>query len=279
MSRFSMSHLMRFGALSAYGRGDWTPAIHNALFAARGDAAMMLALHAHAGQEREALDAMGCAVKGMSVAAPFAVRMRGLMDEVDDDAARLGMVDTVAYLPSGRLAGALLLPGAIERALSGTCMCECRALVLGAGVKAACAAHALLGMGAQLIIAAPDCEPVADRLAARLGRGARAIAWHQASLERCDVLINATNLGGRGYAPLDIRPCTDAQLVLDMVSDPVDTQLIARAAADGARTLAGFDIEACVAERAHEMWGFAPLRPAVRFDALGQVRECARECG
>lgn len=279
MSRFSMSQLMRFGALSEYGRGDWTPAIHNALFAARGDAAMMLALHAHAGQEREALDAMGCAVMGMSVAAPFAVRMRGLMDEVDDDAARLGMVDTVAYLPSGRLAGALLLPGAIERALSGTCMCECRALVLGAGVKAACAAHALMGMGSQVIIAAPDCEPGADRLAARLGRGARTIAWHQASLERCDVLLNATNLGGRGYAPLDIRPCTDAQLVLDMVSDPVDTQLIARAAANGVRTLAGFDVEARVAERAHEMWGFAPLRPAVRFDALGQVRECARECG
>ncbi|MGI6182917.1 MAG: shikimate dehydrogenase family protein [Candidatus Fimadaptatus sp.] len=279
MKKLSMAGMMRFGALDVVGRGDWTPAIHNALFAARGNEAMMLMLHARPGQEREALAIMGTAIAGMSVAAPFAVRMRKLLDEVDGDAAQLRMVDTVACLPTGGLAGALLLPGAIERAMRGACVRGSRALVLGAGVKATCAAHALMGMGAQVTIAAPAGPLSADRLAARLGGGARSIAWQRAGAQRCDVLINATGLGGRGYAPLDIEPCAEAQLVLDMVIDPVDTQLIAAAAASGARTLAGFDIEARVAECAQDMWGFAPLRPAVRMDAIGQVRECARECG
>ncbi|WP_460451430.1 shikimate dehydrogenase [Alsobacter sp. SYSU BS001988] len=116
------------------------------------------------------------------------------------------------------------------------------ALVLGAGGASRAAVYALLQRGFEVHIANRTLERAKD-LARDFGPRAHAHAWDEAGalLPQVDLLVNATSLGMAGKAPLDfdVSGLKRDAIVYDVISVPLETDLVKRARERGHRTATG----------------------------------------
>jgi shikimate dehydrogenase len=115
------------------------------------------------------------------------------------------------------------------------------ALVLGAGGAARAIAAALLAGGVPVTIA--NRTPAHAEALARDLPGLRTLPWERRSEALADqaLLVNATSLGMQGHPPLEIElGAAGSQLaVADIVYVPLQTALLAAAAARGLRAVEG----------------------------------------
>jgi shikimate dehydrogenase len=111
------------------------------------------------------------------------------------------------------------------------------ALVLGAGGAARAILHALKIRGFETIFLANRTTERAEALAAEFGPKIRAIPWEtaEAALGDARLLVNTTSLGMSGQPPLPFRldAAAPGTVVNDLVYSPMETQLLAAAAARG----------------------------------------------
>ena len=99
-----------YGAVSAHGGAGWLPAIHNALFAMRGDCATLLPINAGKADMTELMKCVGAEAEAdWNFDMPLSARAFELTDENDELAARMGMVDTVSVSRLGARVGHLRL--------------------------------------------------------------------------------------------------------------------------------------------------------------------------
>ena len=180
---------------------------------------------------------------GANVTAPHKRAAFALCDSVDPSAQRAGAVNTLVFR-DGRIAGsntdgwgflANLRAHGVDPAAG-------PALVLGAGGAARAVAAALLDDGIAVTIANRTPEH-AEALAHDLP-GLRVIPWERRNDALADqaLLVNATSLGMQGHPPLqlDLDPRRAARLaVADIVYVPLETPLLAAAAAHGLRAVEG----------------------------------------
>lgn len=171
------------------------------------------------------------------------------LDELSDDAARLGAVNTV-LIRNGRLIGhntdysgfgTALREGLPDAELD-------RVVQLGAGGAGAAIAYALLAAGARSLILA-DLDPArsAERASAMSGlfpdRDIRPVPLEDAAeaLADADGLVNASPVGMQGHAgvPLDPSVIRPRQWVADIIYRPIETELLRAAADKGCRVLDG----------------------------------------
>lgn len=171
------------------------------------------------------------------------------LDELSDDAARLGAVNTV-LIRDGRLIGyntdysgfgTALQEGLPDAELD-------RVVQLGAGGAGAAIAYALLAAGAKSLILA-DLDPArsAERASAMSGlfpdRDIRPVPLEDAAeaLADADGLVNASPVGMHGHAgvPLDPSVIRPRQWVADIIYRPIETELLRAAADKGCRVLDG----------------------------------------
>ncbi|MFI6789210.1 shikimate dehydrogenase [Nonomuraea sp. NPDC050383] len=186
---------------------------------------------------------------GLNITHPCKQAVIAHLDELSDDAARLGAVNTVVF-DGARAVGhntdwtgfaesfARGLPGAPVR----------RVVQLGAGGAGAAIAHALLTLGADRLTVV-DVEPeraaaLADELAVRFGaeragRGTRDDL--PGLLAEADGLANATPVGMAHHPgmPLAAELLHPELWVADIVYRPLETELLRQARARGCRTLDG----------------------------------------
>lgn len=171
------------------------------------------------------------------------------LDEVSDDAARLGAVNTV-LIRDGRLIGhntdfsgfsGALAAGLPDAALGSV-------VQLGVGGAGAAVAYALLKAGtAELTLLDLDPDRAAERATALAGlfpdRRVRSgtPADLPAVLPGADGLVHATPVGMHSHPGLavDLDLLEPGQWVADVVYRPVDTELIIGARAKGCRVLDG----------------------------------------
>lgn len=184
--------------------------------------------------------------RGVNVTLPHKEAALAVCDEVDDEARRLGAVNTIV-MKDGRLEGSNTDAfGFLENLVQGVPdwrASEAPAVVIGAGGAARAVVAALLDAAAPEIRLVNRTRSRAETVAQELGGPLRVFDWEDRAraLFRAGLLVNATSLGMVGQPPLDIdlSELPPQAVVNDIVYAPLETPLLAQAARRGLRTVDG----------------------------------------
>ncbi|MCL5745559.1 MAG: shikimate dehydrogenase [Acidobacteria bacterium] len=260
-----LRHLYRVGKLSRSGKvygviadpvgHSMSPAVHNRAFQARRIDAVYLPFLTPSAHLKDFMTlAEKLPIMGFSVTIPHKQKILRYLDAVDPLARRIGAVNTV-WRKAGKWRGmntdaaAMVTP--LRRCLR---LAKSSVLVVGSGGAARAAAFALVDAGAKVSISGRD----ADRAcAAALAKacGAEPVLREQLCGLHFDALVHAT--------PLGMSPRTEecffedripAEVVLDMVYNPIETLLLRRAREQGKTLVPGLQMFLEQAARQFEIW-------------------------
>lgn len=185
---------------------------------------------------------------GANVTIPHKEAALNWVDRADDNARRIGAVNTVQVSSNGELIGsntdgygflANLADVAPEwRAEAGS------ATVLGAGGAARAVVVALLDAGVTELSIVNRSAERAQRLASDIGdTRIRVIAWHDLTEALCEpsLLVNTTAAGleGRESLTFDLRALPTTTVVTDLVYKPIITPLLQSARDRGNKVVDG----------------------------------------
>ena len=244
-----------------------SPAMHNAAFAALGLPHRYEAREVADNDLAPTLQRMRSEdVLGANVTIPHKEAVLREVDEVSDEARRIGGLNTIVQR-RGRLIGENTDGYGFRRALEAAGARPQRVFVLGAGGAARACVVELLRAGAEVQVANRTRER-AERLARSIEverRRARAAPWPtQDDLDRVDAVVNATPLGLHNEDPLRGRRLP--RLVVDLVPMADETPLVRRARGDPECTVVeGLSMLLHQGARSFELWtGVEPPLPAMR---------------
>jgi shikimate dehydrogenase len=216
-------------------------------------------------------------VLGANVTIPHKETVLRLLDEIHEEARRIGAVNTIVSR-GARLVGYNTDKYGFEEALEtqprrapwqdGFPFAGHRIMVLGAGGAARACALSLLEHGNNVDIANRD-PARAEALARSIeveGRRPQVVAWPKGP-EPGDAVVNATPLGLNGEEALE-----DVQLpkwVIDLVPTAAETPLVKRAkATDNVTVVDGLSMLLYQAARSFELWTGVPAPLEVMRAAL-----------
>jgi shikimate dehydrogenase len=249
-----------------------SPVMHNAAFQKAGVAAFFGAFAVAEDQLAAALAGMrALGIKGFSVTIPHKVAVIEQLDEVDEEARRIGAVNTVINR-GGRLCGSNTdAPGALRALREKIDPAGRRVLVLGAGGAARALVYGLTRAGAEVFIANRSPEK-GRRLAAEFA--AAAIAISELKDFSCEILVNTTPVGM--FPAVDRMPVPESLLkpgmvVMDIVYNPLRTRLLAAAAARGAAIVDGLGMFVGQGALQFELWTGRPAPLEIMRRAVLEV--------
>ena len=184
---------------------------------------------------------------GLNITHPCKQLVIPHLDELSSDARALGAVNTVLFKDGKRIGHNTDWSGFAEpfrRKMAGASLD--RVVQIGAGGAGAAVAHAAMVLGVkQLTLVDIDPERaarVADNLNRHFGAGrARAATDVAAAVAEADGIINATPIGMDGHPgmPLPAELLRPDLWVAEVIYFPLETELLRRARALGARTIDG----------------------------------------
>lgn len=182
---------------------------------------------------------------GGNVTAPHKSAVIPFLDRLDDAAKAMGAV-SVIWTENGELVGgnadAYGFLGNLDAAYPGWDAEAKTVVVLGAGGASRAAIYGLLQRGLKVHVVNRTVEK-ARELAETFGPQVQPHAWDEAPglLPQADMLVNTTSLGMAGKPPLsfDLDGLNPRAIVYDVISVPLETDLLKRARARGHRTLGG----------------------------------------
>ena len=215
---------------------------------------------------------------GFNVTHPFKQAVVALLDDVSEQAADLGSVNTV-LVHDGRLLGrntdwsgfAQALSEGLSESLSESPPAEATdpVLVVGGGGAGVSVGYGLLHLGfPHVVIADLDVQRAADcvvRLGKRFGDDRVSVADDlRKELERAAGVVNATPVGMRGHpgTPFAADLLSPDQWVSDIVYFPLETQLVAAARARGCRVVTGGGMAVHQAVEAFTLFTGRPADPS-----------------
>lgn len=213
-----------------------------------------------------ALPALG--FRGVNITLPHKEAALENCDVVDDQARRIGAVNTVVVDESGKLIGSNTDAfGFIEsiRQESNWSVDLGPALVLGAGGAARAVTVALIDAGVSTVRIANRTHARAEAFSAEFGERVSVVDWEARgdALGDLGLLVNTTTLGMLGHDPLDLdlSGLAKTAVVNDIVYTPLQTPLLRDAAARGNRTVDGLGMLLHQAQPGFEKW--FGIRPTV----------------
>jgi 3-dehydroquinate dehydratase/shikimate dehydrogenase len=250
-----------------------SPVIHNRAFEARQLDAVYVPVQA------EALPPFiralpGLALSGFSVTRPYKTDIVPFLDELSEEAAAAGSVNTVV-VSQGVLQGSTSDGTGILAPLKKRVSLVGRAVVIvGAGGAARAAALALHRAGAGVRVVARRPEKSVEV--------AQAVGCAHGSLEQLreypwDVLINATPLGSHSLleqTPVAASAHRPGTVVVDMVYDPLETRFLREAQAAGCTIIDGLGMLIAQAAVQFELWtGMEPPLDVMKSAAIFLAQE------
>ena len=179
---------------------------------------------------------------GVNVTIPHKAAALAAATTATDRARRIGAANTLTFADAGIEADNTDAPGFLANLdAAGAWPTDRPAVVLGAGGAARAILVALQERGVPSIRLANRTEATAEALAAELGPGIATTPLAAPDLRDAGLVVNTTSLGMRGQPPLDLDlgPLPSDALVTDIVYAPLETPLLAAAAARGLRTVDG----------------------------------------
>lgn len=182
---------------------------------------------------------------GLNITHPFKQEVISLLDEVSEEARRIGSVNTVVIDRDRRTRGHNTDVTGFARGFdAGLAGADRRRVVqIGAGGAGRAVAFALAAAGVGELVIADVSEERARALAADVGDAVRVVALGEIgpALSVADGLVNATPVGMRAHpgSPVDAALLRPQLWVADVVYLPLETQLLRDARAIGCRTLDG----------------------------------------
>ena len=242
-----------YGVIADPVRHSISPAVHNRAFQSRRLDAVYLPFLVSPAHLRDFFTlAEKLPITGFSVTIPHKQKIIRYLDAVEPLARRIGAVNTV-WRKAGKWRGTntdvagVLTPLARQLRLARSSI-----LVVGNGGAARGAVFALADAGARVALVGRNPDRV--RALAKLC-GAEPLLREQAEGRRFDALIHATPVG---MFP-NVNDCffngtIPADIVFDMVYNPVETVLIRRAKEQGKVAVAGIDMFVEQAVRQFEVW-------------------------
>jgi len=171
---------------------------------------------------------------GLNVTHPYKQRVMRFLDELSDEARRIGAVNTIA-IKDGRTKGYntdyLGFAEGLRRGLAGVGFAN--VLQLGAGGAGAATAHALLEHGTRQLqiydVRADRADALVASLCSVFGAGrAQVVVDLKTALLHVDGVVNATPVGMVGHAgmPLPAESLRPSQWIADIVYFPLETELL-----------------------------------------------------
>ncbi len=256
---------MKVGLLGEHLTHSYSPQIHRAL---AGDC-YTYALFERTPDDVEAF-IKGTEWDALNVTIPYKKTVMPYLDEISDEARRIGAVNTITRLPGGRLHGDNTDYFGFARTVraAGVDVCGRKALVLGNGGAAATAVTVLLDMGAEVVVLARRAEPVG---------GITAEPFDAAYERHTDaaVVVNCTPVGMYprlvGESPVELVRLPHVGAVFDMVYNPARTALLQEADRLGIPGCNGLLMLVAQAKRAAELFLGRDLPDAVIAPVVASV--------
>lgn len=242
-----------YGVIADPVRHSLSPNVHNRAFQARRLDAVYLPFLVKSTQLKDFIqlcDALP--VHGFSVTIPHKQRILKYLDHVDVLARRIGAVNTV-WKKAGKWRGTNTDAPAVTKPLSKKIkLNKSKVLIAGNGGAARGAAFALADAGAQIAIVGRNPDRV--RALAKIC-GAEPLIREQLNGRRFDALVHATPMGMWPHVNECFFPdAIPADLVFDMVYNPLETELVRRAKAQGATIIPGLEMFLTQAAQQFEIW-------------------------
>ncbi|MFB6124622.1 MAG: shikimate dehydrogenase [Halanaeroarchaeum sp.] len=217
-----------------------SPPMHEAAYDALGlDARYVTFEPEHTALQTAIEGAAALGIAGLNVTIPFKEAVRDLVAP-DDLAARIGAVNTIDFT-GDRITGHNTDAAGARRALAhhDVTIADRSFLVVGAGGAARAIAFMAADAGASVHVA-NRTEDRAHELAEAVGGTGHGLDELPALVPETDVLVNATSVGMETDVSPVPRESLHADLaVMDAVYTPLETRLLADAAAAGATTVDG----------------------------------------
>lgn len=256
-----------------------SPAVHNRAFQAKRIDAVYVPFLVHPAQLK---DFMGLGsslpISGFSVTIPHKQKIIRYLDQVDPLARRIGAVNTVVrkarkWRGTNTDVDGVLVPLGKHLKLNRSSV-----LVVGNGGAARGAAFALADAGAKVSITGRNPDRI--RALAKIC-GAQPVARESLAAERFDALVHATPLG---MSP-NVNSCffdgtVPAELVFDMVYNPMETALLKLARDRGKTVIPGIQMFVEQAVRQFEIFtGDSAPRAAMERAALAALSQNHKAAG
>ena len=263
-----------YGVAGSHVRSSLSPLMHNTAFRCRAIDAVYLPLHVDTVDDLLRV-VRELPIEGLSVTMPYKQQVLPHLESVDTLSKRIGAVNTVLRASDGKLRGFNTDVAGVTDPLEQRLQLRgARVLLLGAGGAARAAAFGVADKGATVAIWNRTPE-TAQMLAEQVG--ATVLRRDRLRHEHFDVLINATPMGMTGYSdsppllPEEMR----ADLVFDLVYNPLETPLLRLAREQGVAVISGLEMFLAQGARQFEMWtGNAPpvaeMREALRRELEGR---------
>ncbi|HJZ95385.1 MAG TPA: shikimate dehydrogenase [Candidatus Solibacter sp.] len=257
-----------YGVIADPVRHSISPAVHNRAFQSRRVEAVYLPFLVTPPCLRDFFSlAEKLPLAGFSVTIPHKQKIIRYLDVVDPLARRIGAVNTV-WRKGGKWRGANTDAAGVTGPLSRLVkLAKAKVLIVGNGGAARGAACALSDAGAKIALVGRNADRV--RALSKIC-GAEALLKEQLTAHHFDAVVHATPLGMfphvnecffNGHIPADI--------VFDMVYNPLETELIKRAKEQGKTVVPGLDMFIEQAVRQFEIWtGESAPRPVMHKAAL-----------
>lgn len=233
-----MAERLRFAVFGKPIAQSLSPVMHNAAFAAMGLAAQYGAFcTAEAKEAVRLLREEG--LKGASITHPLKETLLPLLDELDEEARRIGAVNTVVAR-QGRLVGCNTDGQGLVRDLAEWIpLAGRRFVILGAGGAARAAVFTLGRAGAHPLVVSRTAER-SEALAGEFG--CAWAPWEELAALKADCLLNTTPVGmspATGETPVEARLLKQFTAVYDMIYNPGLTRLLREARASGCLVRSG----------------------------------------
>jgi shikimate dehydrogenase len=198
---------------------------------------------------------------GVNITAPHKEAALAMSDTVSDRARMIGAANTLVFKAGKIHADNTDGEGFICNVMQGAPQWNAAsgpALVLGAGGAARAIIWSLLDAGVPEIILTNRTRARAENLANIFGRQIIVADWEDSSQAASAVstLVNTTSLGMAGKSPLelDISLLPKSSLVTDIVYNPLETDLLRQARAQGNETVDGLGMLLHQAVPGFEAW-------------------------
>ena len=234
-----------------------SPLLHNAAFRREIVNAVLLPLKTKAIQDLLTL-ALELPLAGCAITMPLKTEVLPHLANMDPLTSRIGACNTLRMGADGKLYGFNTDVAGVTRPLERRLRLKgARVVVLGAGGAARAAVFGLVDQGAEVLVVNRTHEH-----AVALARQAKAKSLKHELLakQKFDVMINATPCGMAGNK--QTMPIAEnelnANLVFDMVYNPLETPLLKLAKSRGIHTISGLEMFVQQGARQFEIWTGKP---------------------